>query len=64
MITATGDGGKPYQAVPADRSTGLQKPSQVIAGKIMGVRRERCGGKIGRTEQAAMASLIRNVGLV
>ena len=42
---------------PADESTGLRVPSQVMADKPVTIRRERIGQKIGRLGNQDMARL-------
>ena len=41
------------------RATGLAQPSQVVVDKIMAVRRDRCGARIGKVDPAAMLELNR-----
>lgn len=45
--------------LPADEGTGLRDVSQVMADKIMAVRRDRCGPVVGRADDAALAALGR-----
>jgi mRNA interferase MazF len=51
-------------SLPADAATGLRQPSQVMVDKIMAVRRDRCGGSIGRADDAAMLALGRLLAFV
>lgn len=55
-------------SLPAGEGTGLREPSQVMADKIMAVRRDRCSAPIGRADEAALLALSRllafSVGLV
>lgn len=51
-------------SLPADTTTGLREPSQVMVDKIMAVRRDRCGEPIGRVEPAALLALNRLLALV
>ena len=46
-------------ALPANQDTGLRQPSQVMVDKIMAVRRDRCGARIGKVDPAAMLALNR-----
>ncbi len=46
-------------SLPAGKETGLRKPSQVMADKIMAVRRNRCGPAIGRIDAAGLLALGR-----
>jgi mRNA interferase MazF len=45
--------------VPYGLTTGLRSPSQIMADKIMAVRRDKCGPVIGRVEPPLMAQLGR-----
>ena len=38
----------------ADQATGLHTSSQIMADKIVAVRRERCGAPIGRVDAATL----------
>lgn len=48
---------------PADQ-TGLCQPSQVMADKVLAVRRDRCGAVIGRLGEADLAALSRLLAMV
>lgn len=48
----------------AGEGTGLKEPSQVMVDKIMAVRRDRCGGPIGRVDEAALLALGRLLAFV
>ncbi len=50
--------------VPADQGTGLREPSQVMVDKIMAVRRDRCGPRLGRLGRPEMQTLDRMLALV
>ena len=45
--------------LPVEEATGLREPSQVMADKIMAVRRDRCSAPMGRTDEAALLALGR-----
>jgi mRNA interferase MazF len=45
--------------IPADDGTGLREPSQVMADKIMAIRRDRCGPPIGHIDDTLLATLGR-----
>jgi mRNA interferase MazF len=45
--------------VPDGLTTGLRSPSQIMADKIMAVRRDKCGPVIGQVEPPLMAQLGR-----
>jgi mRNA interferase MazF len=45
--------------LPADKDTGLAQPSQVMADKIMAVRRDRCGSPVGKVDAPTMLALNR-----
>ncbi len=51
-------------SVPADKGTSLREPSQVMVDKIMAVRRDRCGPRIGRLGQPEMQALDRLLALL
>ncbi|MBV8401391.1 MAG: type II toxin-antitoxin system PemK/MazF family toxin [Acetobacteraceae bacterium] len=51
-------------SVAADQRTGLREPSQLMVDKIMAVRRDRCGPRIGRLGPAEMQALNRLLALV
>jgi mRNA interferase MazF len=51
-------------SLPADPGTGLQVASQVMVDKIMAVRRDRCGARIGQAGDAAMLALGRLLAFV
>jgi mRNA interferase MazF len=42
----------------------LRQPSNIMVDRIVTVRREKCGGVIGRLGQSAMLSLNRTLALV
>ena len=44
-------------SLPANNATGLREPSQVMVDKILAVRRDRCGPKIGEVDEAALLAL-------
>lgn len=46
--------------IPATPSTGLREPSQAMVDKITAVRRDKCGGAIGRLGQGELISLDRD----
>ncbi|CAN5361626.1 type II toxin-antitoxin system PemK/MazF family toxin [soil metagenome] len=50
--------------VPASEETGLVQPSQVMVDKIMAVRRDRCGARIGQVDPATMLALNRLLAFV
>jgi mRNA interferase MazF len=50
--------------LPADEGTGLHEPSQVMADKILAVRRDRCSPPIGRVDAATMIALGRLLAFV
>ena len=50
--------------LPANRETGLMQPSQVMVDKIMAVRRDRCGARIGKVDAASMLALNRLLAFV
>jgi len=50
--------------LPADSSTGLRKPSQVMVEKVIAVRREKCGRAIGRMDQVRLIALTRMLALL
>jgi mRNA interferase MazF len=50
--------------LPADSSTGLRKPSQVMVEKVIAVRREKCGRAIGRMAQVRLIALTRMLALL
>lgn len=43
--------------IPVGETTGLRQPSQVMADKIMAVKRDRCGAVIGCAGHAVMLAL-------
>jgi mRNA interferase MazF len=43
--------------VLAEAETGLRPPSQVMVDKVIAVRRDRCGAKIGRVDQTMLQNL-------
>lgn len=45
--------------LPATDETGLAQPSHVMVDKIMAVRRDRCGARIGRLDPSSMLVLNR-----
>jgi mRNA interferase MazF len=51
-------------ALPASAETGLREASQVMVDKIMAVRRDRCGPRIGRAGDAALLTLGRLLAFV
>lgn len=50
--------------VAASATTGLREPSQAMVDKIMAVRRDKCGGAIGRLSQGELMALSRMLALV
>ena len=44
-------------SLPEGRETRLREPSQVMADKIMAVRRDRCGSPIGKLDDATLMAL-------
>ena len=46
-------------SLPHGESTGLREPSQVMVDKIIAVRRDRCGTRIGRVDLASLLALNR-----
>ncbi|HEX3673127.1 MAG TPA: type II toxin-antitoxin system PemK/MazF family toxin [Rhizomicrobium sp.] len=50
--------------VPGSVATGLRVPSQVMADKIMAVRRDKCGPAIGRLDATTLVSLSRMLALL
>lgn len=50
--------------LPAGPGTGLQMPSQVMVDKIIAVRRDRCGARIGKAGDAATVTLGRLLAFV
>ena len=50
--------------VAPSSENGLQKPSQIMADKILTVRRERIGKRIGRLEEQVMRELERALAFV
>lgn len=50
--------------IPAGGETGLLQPSQVMVDKIMAVRRDRCGKRIGKVDPTAMLALNRLLAFV
>ncbi len=50
--------------LPANKETGLLQPSQVMVDKIMAVRRDRCGARIGKVDGASMLALNRLLAFV
>ena|ERR1700737_3058806 len=51
-------------SLPANKETGLTQPSQVMVDKIMAIRRERCGRRIGKVDAASMLALNRLLAFV
>lgn len=51
-------------SLPPAESTGLREPSRVMVEKIVAVRRNRCGGKQGTWDSAALRPLSRLLVLV
>jgi|SRR6185437_4391448 mRNA interferase MazF len=51
-------------ALPANQDTGLRQPSQVMVDKIMAVRRERCGARIGKVDPPTVLALNRLLAFV
>jgi mRNA interferase MazF len=51
-------------SLPAGDATGLREPSQVMVDKIMAVRRDRCGPRIGHVDDEALLALGRLLALV
>ena len=51
-------------SLPVGEKTGLRDPSQVMVDKIMAVRRDRCGGPIGRADAATLLALGRLLAFV
>lgn len=50
--------------LPANRETGLVLPSQIMVDKIMAVRRDRCGARIGNVDPSSMLALNRLLAFV
>jgi mRNA interferase MazF len=50
--------------LPANKDTGLVQTSQVMVDKIMAVRRDRCGVRIGKIDPESMLSLNRLLAFV
>lgn len=50
--------------LPANQQTGLAVPSQIMVDKIMAVRRDRCGTRIGKVDPATMLALNRLLAFV
>lgn len=50
--------------LPATKETGLLKPSQVMVDKIMAVRRDRCGARIGKIDPTSVLALNRLLAFV
>jgi mRNA interferase MazF len=50
--------------LPADDRTGLREPSQVMADKIMALRRDHCGPPIGHIDDTLLATLGRMLGIM
>lgn len=50
--------------LPANQQTGLAVPSQIMVDKIMAVRRDRCGTRIGKVDPATMFALNRLLAFV
>jgi mRNA interferase MazF len=44
--------------------TGLHRASQIMVDKIVTVKREKCGGAVGRLDQPTMLALNRTLALV
>jgi mRNA interferase MazF len=60
LISATPREASFYRAtVAAGEATGLRQPSQIMADKIMAVRRGRCGPVIGRIDDSTRVALDR-----
>jgi len=59
LTTTIGDAPLFRFPLPATEETGLAQPSQVMVDKIMAVRRDRCGPRIGKVDPAAMLALNR-----
>ncbi len=51
-------------SLPVGEGTGLREPPQVMADKIMAVRRERCGAAIGRVGEGELVALGRLLAFV
>ena len=51
-------------AVDAMPLTGLHRVSQIMVDKIVTVKREKCGGAVGRLDQPTMLALNRTLALV
>ncbi len=65
LITSTRRAAPLYRLdIPNDGSTGLREPSQIMADKIMAVRREKCGPAIGRIGAAELLALGRMLALM
>ncbi len=50
--------------VPADSRTGLTRPSQIMADKIVAIRRDKCGPVIGSLNETTLAVLGRMLALM
>ncbi len=51
-------------SLPLGEATGLRQPSQVMVDRIMAVRRERCGPRVGRADDASLLALGRLLAFV
>ncbi len=50
--------------VPVVASTGLREPSQIMVEKILAVRRDKCGAKIGQLDGSILVALGRLLALM
>jgi mRNA interferase MazF len=65
LLTSTPRAAPLYRlSLPAGDATGLREPSQVMVDKIMAVRRDRCGPRIGHVDDEALLALGRLLALV
>jgi len=65
LLTSTRRAAPLYRLdVPQSVETGLREPSQIMADKIMAVRRDKCGPAIGRVGTAELLALGRMLALM
>jgi mRNA interferase MazF len=65
LVTSTRRAAPLYRLdIPKDTGTGLREPSQIMADKIMAVRRDKCGAAIGRIGAAELIALGRMLALM
>ena len=51
-------------SLPTGEATGLRQPSQVMVDKIIAIRRERCGPRVGQADDASLLALRRLLAFV